>query len=288
MKKAVSEDWLNKLNKEFREAGIEQRKRPWEAIRRYSIEFKVSVDIASDLAKQIFEWFEAHSKPGAHQVGSLYESVYFYDAQFWSVEIPIIYGTVQLNALQCLPEMPDKIKNEMMSDQKQAWDYAIFWADCVDYGFGLNDLRKNSGLDAYGKQLLMSADQELRAATSILSQARPDPRAILTCRMAVEIFLKSYIALKKGLTETQAKAIGHDLNKAFDKFIEASGCDHWKAVRSKLSVFPAIAERYKEQDISHDRLWDGFAMAQSIGALIVREHTDRNMLEQVMASNKAT
>ena len=283
----VSEDWLKKLNKELREAGVEQRRRPWDAIRRYSTEFNVTVDFSSDLAKQIFEWFESHSKPGAHQIGSLYESVYFYDAQFWPVSIPIVYGTVELNALKSLYQMPENIKNELMSDRKQAWDYVAFWADCVDYGLGLDDLRKISGLDSYGVQLLMSGDQELRAATSILNQPRPDSRAILTCRMAVEIFFKSYIALKKGLTERQSKSIGHDLNKGLDQFIEASGYDHWEEVRHKLSAFPAIHERYREQEITPDQLWDGFAMAQSIGTVIIREHTDRNTLEQVMASNKA-
>ncbi|MFZ2300839.1 MAG: hypothetical protein WAW10_03095 [Gallionella sp.] len=282
----VSEDWLRRLNKEFREAGVEQRRRPWDAIQRYSVEFNVPVNLSSELAKQIFEWFEAHSKPGAHQLGSLFESVYFYDSEFWSVSIPIAYGTVELNAIKSLYQMPEQIKVELMSDNKQAWDYMVFWADCFDYGFGLDDLRTSSGLDSYGRQLLMSGDQELRAAVSILKQSRPDSRVILTCRMAVEIFFKSFIALKGKLTEKQAKAIGHDLNRGLDKFIEVSGYAHWEEVRSKLSNFPAIHERYNKQEVPLDLLWDGFAMAQSLGTVIIREYTDRNMLGQVMASNK--
>lgn len=85
----VTEEWLTNLNTEFRAAGIEQRRRPWEAIRRYSEDFNTSVNFSSDVAKTIFKWFEANSKPGAHHVGSLYEAVYFYDAQFWVVSIPI-------------------------------------------------------------------------------------------------------------------------------------------------------------------------------------------------------
>ena len=175
----VTEEWLVNLNTEFRAAGIDQRRRPWEAIRHYSEDFNTSVNFSSDVAKTIFRWFEAHSKPGAHQVGSLYEAVYFYDAQFWVVSIPITFGTVQLNALDCVHEMPDGIKNEMMANPRQSWDYVIYWADCLDYGMGIDDLRKMQGLNEFGLQLLMSADQELRSATSILSQHRPDPRAIL-------------------------------------------------------------------------------------------------------------
>lgn len=283
----VSEDWVANLNKEFRDAGIDQRHRPWEAIRRYSEEFNTAVDISSDVAKTIFKWFEEHSKPGVHQVGSQYEAVYFYDSQFWVVSIPIMYGTVQLNALDCLHEMPIGIKQEMMADHRGAWEYAIYWADCLDYGMGIDDLRKTQGLDEFGYQLLMSADQELRAATSILSQHRPDSRAILNCRMALEIFFKSYVALKNGLTQSEAKAIGHNLNTGLDRFIEASGLNDWERTRQLLSVFPEIHERYKEQDITFQRLWDGYSLAHSIGAVIVREFTDRNTLQQVMASNNA-
>ena len=283
----VSEDWIANLNTEFRDAGIDQRRRPWEAIRRYSEEFSTAVDISSDVAKTIFEWFEAHSKPGVHQVGSQYEAVYFYDSQFWIVSIPIMYGTVQLSALDCLHEMPDGIKQEMIADHRKAWEYVIYWADCLDYGMGIDELRKTKGLNEFGYQLLMSADQELRATTSILSQHRPDPRAILNCRMALEIFFKSYVALKNGLTQKEAKAIGHNLNKGLDRFIEVSGLNDLERMRQLLSVFPEIHERYKEQDITFQRLWDGYSLAHSVGAVIVREFTYRNTLQQVMASNNA-
>lgn len=278
----VSKEWLDKLNKQLRKEGIEQRRRPWEAIRRHSTEYKVSVDLSSDVAKEIFDWFDSHSRPGVHKIGSLYETVYFFDSAFWVVSVPFILGTVELNALECLTDMPDHIKNEIMSDPKFAWDYVIYWADCVDYGLEIDDLRKSSALDKFGIQLLIAGDQELRTAVSSLKENRPNPRAILTSRMAVEMFLKSFIALKSALTENQAKSIGHNLSTAFDKFIEASGYNHLSNVKAKLSVFPPIHDRYEEQSISLGNLWKGFAMAQSLGALIVREFTDRNTLQQVM------
>jgi len=246
----VSEGWLANLNKEFRDVGIDQRRRPREAIRRYSEEFNTGLDISSDLAKTIFKWFADHSKPSVHQVGNQYEAAYFYDSQFWIVSIPIMYGTVQLNAPDCLHEMPNSIKQEMMADHRGAWEYAIYWADCLEYGMGIDDLRKTQDLDEFGYQLLMSADQELRSATSILSQHRPDPRAILNCRMALEIFFKSYVALKNGLTQSEEKAIGHNLDKELVRFIEVSGLDDWERIRPLLLVFPEINERYKEQDIT--------------------------------------
>lgn len=278
----ILEDWLSRLNEEFREAGVEQRRRPWEAIRRYSVEHNISLDLSSDTAKAIFDWFEAHSKPGAHGIGSLFESVYFYDTQFWSVSIPIVWGTVKLRPVESLYQMPSHLINELMTNPKQAWDFTIYWADCVDYGLGIEDLRKDSHLDQYGMQLLLSGDQELKSAIYLLSQHRPEHRAILNSRMALEIFLTSFIALKKGLTEKEAKFIGHDLNKGFDRFIEASGYMHLEVLRDKLTLFPQINERYSKQSLNLEVLWESFTLAQSIGTLITREFGYRNTLTQFM------
>ena len=282
----ISIEWLQKLNQEFREAVMEQRKRPWEAIRRYSQENNRPVNISSNLAKEIFEWFESNSKPTAHQIGSLYDSVYFFDAAFWLVSIPIGYGRVKLSAVDSLIEMPQSLKEEIASTPKSAWDYLLYWADCVDYGNGIDDLRKSNHLDQFGTQLLMAGDQELRTAVSQLKEGRPDSRAILSSRMATEIFLKSFIALKVGLCEKEAQGIGHNLERGFDKFLQVSGYTHWAPLKTKLSVFPAIQDRYNEQDLSAEKLWQGFIFAQSIGTVIIREHTARNTAKQVMDANK--
>lgn len=284
---SVPIEWLEKINQEFREVGIEQRKRPWEAMSRYSLEFKASFTLSSSIATEIFEWFKAQSRPGAHQIGSLFESVYYFDAEFWPVSIPIIYGTVHVNAIDCLQEMPPTLKAELTSTSGPAWDYVIFWADCIDYGIGISELRKRNDLDIFGLQLMAAGDQELRSAVSVLKERRPDSRAILTCRMATELFLKAYIALKEGLTENQAKDLGHNLEKCFDLFVKVSGYSQWAQLKNKLSVFPPIHARYDEQAQPPSAVWQGFAFAQSIGTVIVREKTGRNTISQVLSSNQA-
>jgi hypothetical protein len=52
-------------------------------------------------------------------------------------------------------------------------------------------------------------------------------------------------------------------------------------------MYPEIHERYREQDITLKRLWDGYSLAHAVGAVIIREFTDRNTLKQVMASSSA-
>lgn len=172
----VSVEWLKKINREFRDAGIEPRTRPWKALSRYSVEFKAKFTLSSPIATEIFQWFESQSKPGSHHIGNLYDSVYYFDAEFWTVSIPIFYGKVQLNAMDCLQEMPEAIKTELASTPNLAWDYTMYWADCLDYGVGISDLSKESNLDPFGYQLLLAGDQELRAAISQLKENRRDSR----------------------------------------------------------------------------------------------------------------
>ena len=180
--------------------------------------------------------------------------------------------------------MPEQIKRELLSTPETAWDFVVFWADCVDYGLGISELSAQSVLDPFGRQLLMAADQELRSAISQLKENRPNERALMTCRMATEIFLKAYIALKVGLTEKQAREFGHNLDKLFDRFLECSGYLNWEVARNKLEVFPSVQDRYSEQSHPAANLWTGFALAQSIGTLIVREKSGRNTISQIRPS----
>lgn len=282
----ISESELEKLNEEFRAEDIEPRKRPLEAIQRISERTNRSINFPSEEADFIFRWFEKNTKPGSHAIGSLHQGAYYYDSTFWSVNIPMAYGFVQLNALDALDGMPQNIKTSLYENRKAIWDYVIFWADCLDFGYAYDDLYKSKNIDRFGRQLLCAGYEELSSATSLLLEHRPNKRAIMNCRMATEMLLKCFIAFKDGLTEDQAKRLGHNLENIFDRFLDVSNYQHLAEIKSLLRVFPDIHERYKAQEVDNSSLFDGYCFAQSIGALIARAFTDRNTLPQVMPSNK--
>jgi len=195
-------------------------------------------------------------------------------------------GSVQVNALDALHEMPQKIKTNLSENRKAIWDYVVFWADCIDFGYAYDALYRSENRDALGRQLLCAGYEELSSATSLLLEHRPNKRAIMNCRMATEMLLKCFIAFKDGLTETQAKNLGHNLGNIFDKFLDVSGYQHRAETNDLLRVFPEIKERYKAQEVDNSSLFDGYCFAQSIGAFTARAFTDRNTLLQVMPSNK--
>jgi len=283
----ISESELEKLNEELRKEDLEPRARSWEAIKRISAQTNRPIIFPSAETDFIFKWFEANTKPGSHAVGLLHQGTYYYDSTFWKVSIPIIYGSVQLNALDALNEMPQKIKSSLFENRKAIWEYIIFWADCIDFGYAYDDLYRSKNQNTFGRQLLCAGYEELSSATALLLEHRPNKRAIMNCRMATEMLLKCFIAFKDGLTESQAKSLNHNLENIFDQFLDISNYQHLSEIKGLLRVFPDINERYKAQEVDNASLFDGYCFAQSIGALIARAFTDRNTLPKVMPSNKA-
>jgi hypothetical protein len=274
--------WLEEMTDTFSREGVEPYQRPWEAMRRLSLAKGISIDFSSPLAKFIFEWFKQRSHPSTYLVGTQYTSAYYYDHTFWRVEIPIVLGQAVIQPEPCLKEMPEPLMVKLRSDPAAWSDYAVWWADCVDYGSGIREVEK-PGLDKFGLSLMYAADQELRNAITVLLDPRGNARALLMLRFVVEMFLKSILALEVGLTEKQAIEISHDLHKAFSKFVELKGYELWRPVEPQLGIFPPVTDRYEKQDVEGAALWKAMQIAQSLGTTIVRKKTDRNAVGSVLA-----
>ncbi|EQC1054358.1 hypothetical protein ACWBQ1_04860 [Providencia rettgeri] len=267
--------WLSKLNKEFDELGVEPQHRSIKAIMHYSKEFSVSVDTSSDTAKKIFEWFNNRARVDECRGGSFYDSVYFYDSQFWNISLPVIFGTVNIDVFECLYDMPQIIKDEICQQDEYANEYVSFFESCFSYSMGLRHLNKN--FDKQKIQFLLSGAQELKSATSILSKKQFDSRAIINCRMALEMFFKGYITLIEGLSDQEAKKIGHNLHRGLDKVIDVSGYKQLEEIRSLLCIFPEIHERYQEQDMGRSTVWNAYLLTHFIGELVIMEVVDSNI-----------
>lgn len=276
----IDEKLIEQINEELRKEDIDPRTRPLEAMRRLAKELNRSIVIPSEDAELIFDWFARHSKPEIHTIGHFYRGAYYYDATFWTVSIPLIFGSVKVDVFQSLSEMPDSIKKVIKSDRETTTNYVLFWADCIDFAYGFDTLQRELNRDKFGLQLLCAGYEELSTSVSLLLEHKPNKRSILNSRMALEMFIKSFIALKIGLSENEARRIGHDLKAAFNKFIEVSGYSHLMGIETKLNLFPNVNDRYRAQEANHSQLFEAYAIAQSIGTVLTRKFTDINSLPQ--------
>lgn len=264
---------LEKINNEMLDENVSHKKRTFLAIEKLATKYEIQIVVPSKEYEELCTWLESRSKPDADQIGSKYRSVYYYDSEFWPIDIEKFSGTLKITPIDSLSNMPASTKNLLENNYN---DYLKHWTDCFDYAYGVDDLKSNSSLDPFGLELFKAANEDLCSAVTLLLEPRPNRRAILSLAMATEIFIKSYIALSIGLTEAEAIVIGHDLKKGLDKFIKASESDKWESIREKLNVYPEfVGGRYKEQqEVSTPDLWTGFTNAQSFGVEIIRRFTE--------------
>lgn len=282
------DEWLADLAAEFRSQSIPQRQRPLKAIERYSEEFQCSVDISSPVAKSIFRFFENRAKPETHQVGSLYSSVYLYDMEFWALHIPITYGTVSLEPTNSLEDMPDAVKLSLTADRSSFEEYAMHWARCVDYGYGVGEMPGPKQLNEFGLALFAAADQEIRSTNSMILDAKARDRALLSCRMATEKFLKSMLALEGRLTRSEAINLSHNLTAALDALLENPPNASLERIRPILETYPGVSARYEKITSDAHQLWKYISVAQELATEICHRYTDRNCAAQIAGQVNAT
>ncbi len=278
----LTEGWLEKINDEFRKNDIPHKQRPFLAWIEWSKHIGVSMEFSDENVRRIFSWFTQNSPVGAHQIGSFYTGLFYFDAHFWPVHIPVVYGTVELHAFNSIDTMPDNIKVRLQADQQAAQDFAAVWGDCVDYSLGIEGLIKVDN-GAFWKDLLRSGHQQLQSTVALLEGNRPNPKAAEPARMATEMFLKAFIAYNTGMTDAEArKQVGHNLEKALDKCLEIDPQSELIAIRPALSIFPEIAERYKETDKTLWELWRMYGMTQYSGTTVIRTLSGHDLRKQVL------
>jgi hypothetical protein len=270
----LTEDWFEKVNEELRKKDIPHRQRPWEAMMEWA---NYSGDVFSfndEIGKRIFTWFEKNTKAGSQQFGSMYVGSFYYDSCFWPVFIPVVAGTFKLDAAKSLRTMPDTIKSRLTKDVDEFMQYLALWCDCYDYGYGIEGLMENKSISTFGQELFSSGNQQLTATVTLLHEDIPNPKAMESARMATELFLKAFLAVKVGLTEKFAKdKIGHNLEKALNMCVEVDDNPELHFIQPDLTCFPKIADRYKGTEKTPREIWQGYDIAQFAGATIVRSLT---------------
>src|SRR5579872_3899250 len=97
----IPDEWLELQNQRMGDEGVPYPRRPFKAIENWTLENGCSISFPSPTADRVFSWFESHSPKGAHAIGAMFTGAFYFDAYFWKVPIPIAYGTVKINALDC-------------------------------------------------------------------------------------------------------------------------------------------------------------------------------------------
>jgi hypothetical protein len=269
---APSDEWLEQTNVQFGKDNIPHRQRPWLAWRKWAMESGQSLAPSDPAVKRIFEWFKEHTKEGSQQIGNLYVGTFLYDAEVWPVAVPVFFGTRALRPLDSLPSMPESVKTRLHNNER-AWSGLVAaFADCLDVGLLPQRCAADFALSPDARKWLASGGATLSAASELLLLRNPNPKALGTARFATEIFLKSYLAAKDGLTDAGAKKeYGHNLSTLMRRVLEIAppGSD-FAEIEPRLTIFPDEQERYENNIWPVLTLWNGYSVALHTAATVLR------------------
>lgn len=280
------ETWLASTNARYRANELPPRHRPFRALSDFSREFKCSISLDSPVAKSIFDWFYKHSQPGAHAVGALFTGAFYFDACFWPLYIPIGYGTFSLNALDCLETMPLPIKEHVSQSRQDLWNLALYWADCCDYAYGIDDISKQGKLNGKALAFIQNGDRELAGAIAQLVSPRPNAKAILALRMACEIFLKTLLIHERNLTDQQLKKLSHKIEDIAAECFAITHAPEFDAVAKAQGAFPDVSDRYDGAERKLSEVWNALCVTQIAATAVIRQYTDRDMRSQLFSPPK--
>lgn len=268
-------DWLSKKNLEYRAKNIIHKQRPFLALSELTAKNNISIPFNHPISAFVFEWFKKNSPSGAHQVGSIYTGVLYFDSAFWPVEVPVIFGKVTLSPSDTLQNMPAQIKQELLNSSSGMEQYTEHWLNCMDYGYGSTE---SSFSNSKATALFKSAQAELSGGNSLLLNTRPNPKAILSYRLAVEVFFKTILVEQRNFTEKQIKDLNHDLAAAHSECTRVFNTVNFSRIAHDLQVFPPfVSARYEPPSWDQEDLWVACKVAQCIAAETTRLHSTRNL-----------
>jgi hypothetical protein len=278
------EQWLTAANEQYRAEEIPFRARPFRAMSDYTREHQCTLEMGSPTAKDIFRWFEEHSAPGSHAMGAMFTGSFYYDAFFWPLHIPIVYGEAPINAFNCLETMPLALKDRIAASREDLWRLALYWADCVDYAYGFDDMSKEGKLSARALEFAVSGSHELMGSIAQVVSPRPNTKAILGFRMATEIFLKAILVQESGATEAALKRFGHKIGDLATECQRLTGNSSYVEIARSAAVFPDVAERYEGSEWPLAQVWQSALIAQAAASCMARRYSDRDLRSQVIQS----
>jgi hypothetical protein len=282
------EEWLFLANQRYKEAGVEHAARPWKAVSEYSIEFRHSFIMGrSGPDEFIFEWFKQRSKTGSQEIGSLYESAFYYDGCFWGLRIPFGFGSFCLELDACVGEMPEVLKRELSKEMDVDTVFSRklleHWSNCIDYAYGLGALVEGEVFKGLALTRIESADQDIRAANHLLLVDKANPICAQSYRFAAEKLLKAAGWHAGAITseEEEQRRFNHGLKDLAKACAQKTGAQFFEEIPASVSTFPRWSSRYEKSEKDNASLWQATFLAQSIAADIVRLYSDRNSKAQI-------
>lgn len=270
-----TEAWLLAANARYRAADIPPKHRSARAWRDYALEHGVPLEIGHPIARRIVAWFEVRSTPSNMAVGPFFRGAFFWDSTFWSMDVPVIFGTVRINVFAMLTEMPPHLKLELSQDKRALDELVTCFVSATDCALSVDQLE--GAISGFRRDFLLSGYRELSAASSVLLSTEPTGKATNSLTLAVEMFGKWLLSTRSGLDEKAAKnKYRHDVEAILRDCSQYLPQSEHSALAQLTRLLPPMEHRYKASDPEPRELWTCYLSAIEVIASLVRAETGRD------------
>lgn len=196
---------------------------------------------------------------------------------FFPIRIPVILGSLAINPVDFLIDVPNTQKRWLFNDQQTALTFLDQVIDLIDFTYGLDDLQKTGKLPSKTVEWWDLAKQHLEAAAAILLGSFNKYAVIQNCCIATELLLKGALITFDFDEETLRKQYGHNFKKLVNtSYQHLSNLDK-ETLLFVVQQFPDYAQsRYEAQNFSRLDLGRFMMNTQFISGEILRQFSNRN------------
>jgi hypothetical protein len=288
-----SAEWLLKRNEIYGRRDLPPGERPIRALEDWAAEHRQPLDLISQLGgdawREVDGFFAKHTKLGIERSQPLGRSAWFYRGSFFQIGLPVIIGgwgpSTEINVFKgLLASMPMPLLQEFSHRKPEVRAYEEHLANAMDSLSGSGAII-GTLKSPFAQEMLTAAETVLDSAVANLLDTPPNNQAAAHSRSAFEAALKGFLAETTGLTEPEAKKIGHRLDKLINVTIPCCGnlISSPDLARLKVAAMdsissPATRRFFPDHGASYRvtilpaqrRLWDCYAAAQHAFATVLR------------------
>lgn len=270
---AVKESWLFEMNEELSRANIPEEQRPRVAQWEWKKSQGNSAESRYEDMVRINQWFRDRVNHHSIKVGPKFIGCYFYDDFFWPVVIPLIFGKVDWEPLYSINALPPRLLEKLESNREAKSKYEQHYSHCNIYGRRIRRLVECKD----SSKFLNSACQHLDTSVKQLLDESPNPAVVQTSRMAVELFMKAYVDMFVGISDSKARKLGHNLKKCMNECTKLDSGTLFLNLADGLDVFPNVRERYEGKNYDRSYMWACYRLAQVAGSMLCRSFVISNV-----------
>lgn len=205
---------------------------------------------------------------------------------FFPLRIPLIFGSLAINPIDFLIDVPDTQKRWLFNDQQTSLTFFDQVIDLMDFTYGLDDLGKMGKIPDKTVEFWYLAKQQMEAAAAILLGSFNKYAVIQNCCISTELLLKGAL-ITFGLDEktlANKKSYGHKFENLVNKTADYLPNLNKETLLFVVQQLPDyVQSRYEAQNFSRLDLGRFMMNTQFIGGEILRQFSNRNCRKDLTA-----